>query len=259
MLLIRISKPEYNESLYKNYELYMNQQMIFKNQELSIGQQDNMEGAISTIPAKISYSTDDKKTRKFLGNSRIMHKNNNAFIYCMYGVKFDVKNYDTVENKYRYLVPWKYIEPLWQGENTEMMVVKNTSVFVQKFHEAAYNMKLPHAYGKIHYDLDEKLQDINYFDVAMKDQFESVFHKVKGIYEIQNEVRFSLIGPNYSDNYKLELVNDQTLEFTLIPLKKGRSILIELPDLKFDKNNVPINFSSKILYYESNKEESDPT
>ena len=62
MLLIRISKPEYNESLYKDYELYMNQQMTFKNRELSLGQHDGMEGAISTVPAKIFYSIDNKKT-----------------------------------------------------------------------------------------------------------------------------------------------------------------------------------------------------
>lgn len=32
---------------------------------------------------------------------------------------------------------------------------------------------------KVHYDLDEKLSDIEYYDLAMKDCFESVFHKVK--------------------------------------------------------------------------------
>ena len=251
MLLIRISKPEYNESLYKDYELYMNQQMTFKNRELSLGQHDGMEGAISTVPAKIFYSIDNKKTWNFIGKPTVMHKNNYAFIYCMYGVKYDMKNFDISENKYRYIVPWKYIEPLWQGENTEMMVVKNTSVFIKKFHEAAENMNLPHAYGKIHYDLDEKLLDINYFGATMKDQFESVFHKNKGIYEIQNEIRFSLKCPSYSEYYKLKLINDQTIEFTLIPLKREKSIMLELSNLEFDENDMPVRFSPKIEYYES--------
>ena len=35
-----------------------------------------------------------------------------------------------------------------------------------------------------------------YYDLAMKDGFESVFHKVKEGYEIQNEVRFAVINPD---------------------------------------------------------------
>ena len=31
------------------------------------------------------------------------------------------------------MIPWKYIEPLWQGEDTELMVIKNTRIFIEKF------------------------------------------------------------------------------------------------------------------------------
>ena len=42
------------------------------------------------------------------------------------------KEYDFAyvkNNKYYYVIPWKYIEPLWQGEDTELMVIKNTRIY----------------------------------------------------------------------------------------------------------------------------------
>ena len=86
----------------------------------------------------------------------------------------------------------------------------------------------------------------------MKDCFESVFHKVKEGYEIQNEVRFALICPDKSDHVELRLENDQKLKFTLIPLEYGKDILVELSDLEFDDElKFPVRFSSEIKYYES--------
>ena len=179
LLLIRISKPEYNKCLYDEYKLYMNKQISFNGSGLTAGQYDKYEGAITNIPCKILYSTDEKKSWHLLGETSLMHKNNNAYIYCMYGLKYDEKHYDAENNKYYYVIPWEYIEPLWQGEGTELMVVKNTHVFIEKFEKAAKEAKLSYAYGKVYYDLDEKLSDIEYYDLAMKDCFESVFHKIK--------------------------------------------------------------------------------
>lgn len=36
LLLIRISKPEYNKTLYNGYKLFMNPQMIFKKSGLNL-------------------------------------------------------------------------------------------------------------------------------------------------------------------------------------------------------------------------------
>ena len=115
LLLIRISKPEYNKCLYDEYKLYMNPQMSFNKVGITDGQYDKYEGAITDIPCKILYSTDEKKTWHLLGDTSLIHKNNNAYIYCMYGLKYDEKHYDAKNNKYYYVIPWKYIEPLWQG------------------------------------------------------------------------------------------------------------------------------------------------
>ena len=254
LLLIRISKPEYNKCLYDEYKLYMNPQMSFNKVGLTDGQYDKYEGAITDIPCKILYSTDEKKTWHLLGDTSLIHKNNNAYIYCMYGLKYDEKHYDAKNNKYYYVIPWKYIEPLWQGEDTELMVIKNTRIFIEKFEKAVEKLKLSYAYGKVHYDLDEKLSDIEYYDLAMKDCFESVFHKVKEGYEIQNEVRFAVINPDKPEHMELMLEKDLKLKFTLIPLRYGKDILIELSDLEFDdKLNLPVRFSSEIKYYESER------
>ena len=126
--------------------------------------------------------------------------------------------------------------------------------FIEKFEKAAEKLKLSYAHGKVHYDLDEKLSDIEYYDLAMKDGFESVFHKVKEGYEIQNEVRFAVINPDKPEHMELMLEKDLKLKFTLIPLRYGKDILIELSNLEFDdKLNLPIRFSSEIKYYESER------
>ena len=255
LLLIRISKPAYNRTLYNDYKLFMNPQMSFARKELTSGQHDDFEGAISTIPFRLRYSTDDRETWKEMSSeTKMIRKDNNAYIYCMYGVAFDEANYDKSSNKYYHLVSWEYIEPLWQGDNdTEMVVIINTSVLKNKFHQAAEQDGLTHAYGPIHYDLEEKLTDIEYFDMAMKDCFEAVYHKPKLGYEMQNEVRMTVICPDKPDKYELELSNDGTLKFTLIPLVYGKPILIELQNLEFE-NGIPVRFSSDIKYYEPTDE-----
>ena len=190
LLLIRISKPEYNKTLYDEYALFMNPQRYFKNNTLTEGQYDKFEGAITNIPGKLLYSMDDKKTWKLLGNTGTMYKENNAYIFCMYGLKYNPATYDAEQNKYYHVIPWKYIQSLWQGEGTEMIVVKNTKVFIKKFLEAADKANLSHAYGKVHYDLDEKLSNMEYYESVMKDSFESIFHKMRKEYEIQQECKW---------------------------------------------------------------------
>lgn len=251
-LLIRVSRPEYNETLYRDYKLYMNPQIGFDKDNMTEGQRDIMEGVITNVPFKLSYSTDEKKSWKLLGDTKLIRKNNSAYIFCMYGLKFDERYYDAKTNKYFYNIPWSYIEPLWQGSNTEMMIIENTSVFITKFHEAAQKRGLYHAYGNVLYDLNEKLSDINYFSFAAGSSFESVYHKKADGYKQQKEVRFSVICPDKPDHYELPLEKYPELRFTLIPLSFGKDIGVELSDLEFDdKLGLPIRFSSKINYYES--------
>lgn len=253
LLLIRISKPEYNKTLYEDYKLYMNPQMAFNKYNMAVGQRDIMEGAITNVPSKLLYSIDERKTWKLLGDITLMHKNNNAYIFCMYGLKYDEKYYDAQSKKYFYPIPWSYIEPLWQGDDTEMLVIKNTSVFINKFLDAAKKKALTHAYGKVHYDLEEKLHDIDYLQSAIHDNFESVYHKMAEGYELQKEVRFAVICPDKPDHYELQLDNDQKLIFTTIPLSYGKDIGVELSELEFDDTvGLPVRFSAKINYYESN-------
>lgn len=252
LLLIRISRPEYNKTLYEDYKLYMNSQMKFKMDNMTVGQKDIMEGAITNIPSKLLYSTDEKKTWKLFGEITLMHKNNNAYIYCMYGLRYDVKYYNAKNNKYFYVIPWNCIEPLWQGDDTEMMVIINTSEFINKFLKAAKKKGLDHSYGKVHYDLDEKLLDKEYLHLAMSDSFESVYHKMADGYELQKEVRFAVLCPDNPDHYELQLDNDQKLKFTTIPLSYGKDIAVQLLDLEFDDVlGIPVRFSPKIEYYES--------
>lgn len=79
---------------------------------------------------------------------------------------------------------------------------------------------------------------------------ESVYHKPKLEYEIQNEVRMTVICPDKLDKYELEYTNNGTLRFTMIPLVYGKPVLIELQDLEIE-NGIPVRFFNDIKYYES--------
>lgn len=85
----------------------------------------------------------------------------------------------------------------------------------------------------------------------MKDCFESVFHKIKEGYEIQNEVRFALICPDKPDHMELMLEMTKTAIY-IDTLGVWENILVELSDLEFDdKIKLPVRFSAEIKYYES--------
>lgn len=250
LLLLRVSKPEYNSTLYKDYKLYMNDQFLYKKVGLSKGQYDEKEGMIAKDNIKLLYSADDRKTWKELPVIHSLHKNNNAYIYCMYGVKYDPANYRPETNTYYHFIPWEYIKDFWQESSLEMIIVKNTSVFIQAFKEAALQRNDNYAYGKVHYDLDEKMDDITYFGKALKNHFESVFHKQKNPYEIQNEIRFAIVDQKQPSFIELQLDKKNELCFDIVPLEKGKGILIELNNLEFNQDKTfPVRFSSKIQYY----------
>lgn len=248
-LLLRISKQEYNKTLYDEYKLYMNPQIAFRKDELTVGQQDKYEGAITNQPSKIFCSTDNKKSWNLLATSSLIYKNSSAYIYCMYGLKYKKEYYNVDNNTYCHVIPWEFIKPLWQGNETEMIIVVNTSLFIEEFEKAAMNSNYSYAYGKVFYDLEEKLVDVNYSHQAMKNPFESVFHKVKDGYENQEEVRFALICPEKPNHVELKLEKDPKLMIFKIPLVYGESIGIEFSELEFDdKHGVPIRFSSNIKF-----------
>lgn len=251
LLLIRVSKQEYNKTLYDDYKVFMNSQLKFNDHGLTEGQHDKYEGRITNEPCRILYSVDQKKWN-LLADEALIRKDNSAYIYCMYGLKYDEKYYDAEKKQYCYEIPWEYIESLWQGEGTEMMVIKNTSVFIEKMKKAAIERNLSWAYGKVHYDLEEKLSDMKYFELVMNDGFESVFHKVRGDYEIQKEVRFAVKCPDKPEYFELQLDKKQDILFDVFTLEYGRNILVELSDLEFDvEHKIPLRFSTNIKYYES--------
>lgn len=250
LLLLRVSKPEYNRTLYEDYKLYMNNQFSYKKTGLTKGQFDTKEGMVAGEGVRLLYSVDDRKTWTELHGIQAMHNNNNAYIYCMYGIKYDPAQYDARTNTYYHFIPWEYFKDFWQDDSLEMMVIKNTAVFIDSFKKAACSENMSYAYGKVKYDLDERMEDVSYFDDAIKDSFESVFHKTKIPYEIQNEIRFSVIDSDNPPFLELQLNKTNTLFFDILPMIKGKGVMIKLTDLEFgEDNSLPVRFSSKIQYY----------
>ena len=250
LLLVRISKPEYNRTLYQDYEIYMNHQKNFCNPNYNHGQYDRYEGAILSGPFDRKYFVNGKEKRVHLNNDGIVYKENNAYIFCMYEIEFDSETYDKENNKFYHNISWDYIKPLWNEEGLEMMIIKNTSVFFEKFLEAADREKKDHAKGLVKYDLQDKLHDRAYFEKALRDDFESVYHKVDD-YKEQKEYRLTINDDSGKDFYILSLEKDNSLMFDLFTLEYGKNIIVEISDLEFDpKTNMPNRFSAKLQYAE---------
>lgn len=250
LLLLRVSNPEYNKTLYLDNSLYMNRQSRFYQDDLTEGQIDKNENLISTIPSQLYYSKDRKKWEHLIDLNSIYGRKD-IYIYCMYGVDFDFQNYDKGTNSFYYLVPWEYIKKFYKvGEHLELMVIKTPSVLIDKFVDASNKQGLSYAYDRICYDLDEKKKEIGFIKSAINDPFVPVFHKIKDDHEIQNEVRFAVICPNGDEHINIEIDNKlPNVLFDLIPIKPERDILIHLTDIIIDSaTNQPLSFSSKIEY-----------
>lgn len=250
LLLLRVSKPQYNATLAENYKLYMNNQLAYKNDGLTKGQYDEKEGLIAGSNVRVRYSTDDRKTWIELPGIKSIHKNNHAYIFCMYGVIYNPANYNKVTNTYHHHIPWEYIKDFWKDDPLELLIIKNTASFMKAFEDAANNEGKRWAHGKVQYDFEEKIEDAIYLDCAMKDQFESVFHKRRELYEVQNEVRLAVINPEDPPYFELQLNPKTPFMCERMTLAKGMGVQIELTNLEFNaEKTIPIRFASRINYY----------
>lgn len=251
LLLIRISKSTYNKTLWQDYKIYMNHQRNFRDPKYNHGQYDRYEGAILEGPCDFIYSDGGEKKQRHLDENGIIYKENNAYIFCMYKIEFDEKTYDKENNKFYHNISWDYIKSLWDKDGLEMMIIKNTSVFLRKFLDASNREGKKCARGLVKYDLQEKLHDKAYFEKALSDDFEAVYHKVND-YKEQEEYRLTIIDDNGGDFLELPLENDSSLMFDILPIKEyGKNIIIEISDLELDpQTNMPIRFSAALQYAE---------
>lgn len=240
-VLLRISKPEYNKTLSAEYKLYMNPLNMFHEQGLTEGQQDINEGLLSNRPFYLMCNEEP------LVKGNKLYKWSNVYIYCMYGIVYDSEKYDSKNNKYFHTIPWECIKTFWQGEGTEMMIIKNTSDFIKKFEDAALIQQEAYAYGKVEYDLEEKAKDNSYFLNAVNDPLEFVFHKYRDKYEIQSEIRFAVISNEKLNHLELNFDKGFPLFIDFVRLEYGKNICLEFSNLEFDEETMmPVRFSSKI-------------
>lgn len=250
LLLLRISKPEYNKTLYQDYKIFMNAQRNFRNPKYNNGQYDKYEGAILQGPCAFVYHVGKEERRVDLDQNGIIYKENNAYVFCMYEVEFDKTTYDSKINKYYHNISWDYIKHLWDDEGLEMLIIKNTTRFLEKFHIAAERENKSHAKGLVKYDLQDKLQSKEYFEQALRDDFEAVYHKVE-TYKEQNEYRLTILNGQENSSYILPLEKDNSLLFDIFSLEYGKNIVVEVSNLEFNsKTGLPDKFSSKLSFYE---------
>ncbi len=249
LLYVRISKKSFNSTLYEKHTLYMNPQISFRNSELKTGQADDNEGVYTTIPSRMLYSLDEKKTWRDLGWINKMSTDANAYIFCVYGVEFNRDNYDKSTNTYRHIIPWDVISEFACGDDTEVMVILNTSVMNKAFLAKAEELNLRSRIAPIQYDLEEKQADPNYIDEVMKDTFSVVFHKNKEHYEYQNEVRFAVVCNDKPDYYLMPLQFETDLITRRFSVVENADIVIDIHNLTFDESGDVLNFSSDIDFY----------
>lgn len=110
----------------------MNRQKNFRNPKYNHGQHDKYEGAILRGPCDVKYFEDGKEKQVHLNNDGIIYKENNAYVFCMYEIEFNQETYDKENNKFYHDISWDYIKPLWDADGLEMMIIKNTRVFLKQ-------------------------------------------------------------------------------------------------------------------------------
>lgn len=253
LLLVRVSKREFNKTLYDDYRMYMNPQSYYRgSSDMTEGQYDKYEGAIAEGPFKFKVGVYPDIVEKEIPVNGILNKDNHAYIFCTYVVEFNSEMYDRELNKFYHRISWDYIKQLWQGEETEIVLIKNTSVFIKKFLESSCPQR-DVSHGLVKYDLQDKLHDPSYFKKALEDKFESIYHKMN-TYSEQKEYRFAVIDDGGLEHIEIQMDNDQSLMFDTFYLEYGKDILIELSDLQFNEGeDVPSRFSANVVYYESDE------
>lgn len=73
--------------------------------------------------------------------------------------------------------------------------------------------------------MQDKLQDKAYFEKALKDDFESVYHKIDD-YKEQKEYRLTINDDSGKDFFILPLENDNSLMFDFFTLEYGKNIIV---------------------------------
>lgn len=247
MAYLRVSRPKYNEDVYKNNKLYMNKQFYFHSEELTDGQSDKYEGKVSLLPMQSRWSIDEGKTwSKNSVDIVSLAYNPRAYIFSVYVVLFSQLKYDKESDTYKYTIPWDYIKKFWDdGQENEMLITPCTKFFKEKFDAAALKQGVSCTRGLVKYDLDERLYDPNYIKEVSEDGLTVVYHKQK-IHQIENEYRFAVLCPEEPEHYELYLENTEQIHYCKTKLERGYSIDLFFENLKFDQNGQLLSFSKKI-------------
>ncbi len=240
--LLRVSPKIYNDTLCKDYTLYMNPLLSFNNTGLTKGQTDNLEAVISKIPYRLIASEYGKNQWKELiplnsNYDYYTYKDIGIYIFCTYAIVYDKNNYNSEEKEYRAIIPWKYIDGFWKNElQMEMVIILKTEIFLDEFRLALKNRKVTGGHGGIEYDLNKNLMNKEYLKNSMRDEYDFVFHK-NGTedYMEQNEYRFFVQSFEKKEHYELELVPKE-YDIRRIDLEYGKNIEIIYKGFNIDQN-----------------------
>jgi hypothetical protein len=240
---LRISKPEYNKDWYEKNQLYMNAQTRFRDMSLKPGQADIEEGLISTIPMQIWTGVEQSVN---LGQITSISHDANAYIFCVYCIMGYDLRVDKKTGFYTHIIPWKgYIENFWE-EGIEMIVTPYINAVVSQFDEGVSRIAMNHARGFVHYDLEERLRDPEYFKESINDSFSSVFHKSKSHCN-EHEYRFAIQCSDKPEYYVLKMNPNPKIRFYQLKLEKGASVELVFQNVKLDEAGKIKSFTADIL------------
>jgi hypothetical protein len=247
LMLVRISVPKFNETLYNDHSLYMNNQTFFRKSELTAGQNDYSEGQIANGGVRLFYQKEENDMLVELHGIEAIHKKSNICVYCMYSVVFNPDQYDQKSDTYYHYIPWNFIKEFWTSDECEMLVIRNTSVFLKSFREAAEREMLSCQYGLVQYDLEKEINNPDYFEKSMSDRFLTVFHKNRS-YEYQNEFRLAVETQEEKSHYVLDLGINTGLVIDKMTLIENNGVLIKIHGLRFGLNGNVLSYSNNVSY-----------
>lgn len=249
ILLIRISKKEYNKTLLEDFKVYMNPQLGFsEKKDLTSGQFDPNEGLVFSNPFRLKYSTDQINWTTLINekDSVSLKRDSHAYIFCMYAVQFDPTNYNSSAKTYTQIIPWKYIKGFFkEGEASglEMLIFLDSVAFINILCDASVKAGLSCCGQLISYDLEEKLADPSYFNDVKNNIFTSVFHKKEKDYSIQNEYRFSVICHEKPNHLELPIEHLEKAKIQVMDIFENQDIILTFHNVKLQDNGHFKSFS----------------
>lgn len=232
MVLLRISRKSFNDTLLKDKVLFMNPIELYRKLEDG-GQGDRNENCAYRGGHKVYIKNEVEDIYEVLidnsSEKSPININNGiklfCFSYCDERALLQSANNEPCD----FVMKWETISSFWTDEEEmEMLFFSDAKSFFDIFDISAKNQELNFGRGPVQYDQEEIVNNPQFLKDLNDNPFKYAFHKSKR-YSDQYEYRFALQTPiNVKEPYLLELANTDDISVNRFKLTKGKNIVLRI-------------------------------